>query len=81
MDIPDDIMKTARELRKFMLREGVSEHDIARAILAEREACISLCRRLAEHQKERGQFQDAFTSNFIADNLQASAHKIPNTPE
>lgn len=47
---------------------------LCRAILAERQRCIDACLRLAEHQKERGQFQDAFTSNFIAQQLAAGNH-------
>lgn len=47
---------------------------IARAILAERQRCADACRRLAEHQKARGQHQEAFTSDFIAKHLSDGLH-------
>jgi hypothetical protein len=48
---------------------------LCRAIAEERQAVIDCCRKLATHQVERGQFQDAFTSNFIANQLESGAHR------
>jgi hypothetical protein len=73
--IPEDIMDTARRAWPTAREEGVAIHmTIARAILAERQRCADACLKLSEHQKSRGQFQDAFTSNFIAQQLLAGAH-------
>jgi len=47
---------------------------LCRAILAERQRCVDACRSLEEHMKSRGQFQDAFTAGFIAQQISDGAH-------
>ena len=93
-EIPDDVMRVARKVAAevwknaglvphrdtlFGSADGTTGVQIAaKSILAEREAITSMCMKLAQHQKERSQFQDAFTSEFIAKNI-ASANHIKKT--
>jgi hypothetical protein len=50
---------------------------LCRAILEERQRCVDACRSLEEHMKSRGQFKDAFTAGFIAQQISCGAHVLP----
>lgn len=71
--IPEDVKASAYEAMKTVDELGALGV-ISRAILAERQRCADACRRLAEHQKQRGQLQEAFTSNFIAQQIADGFH-------
>lgn len=80
-EIPDDLINAAEALLDEWGMEDKNNlyaFYAARLATDERRAAVAACRKLAEHQKARGQYQDAFTSNFIADQLQAGNHIKPD---